>query len=329
MVGESMSIYDFGVGGYDLEFYCYELSDGQSISVVSDIGITTLDCFEISTAKNSIVFLRDDTTYSENVLVISLLDRSDLLLERYIFETQTDLLGVIRIIFHNEFITVYINNNWIHTFAVDTVYHPEEPKIWLNCNTGTVEISDVRLKELADWREAIYVDLETTGQNAISSVVLQRPVEITPNSRGNLVFQYGAEREQVELDFVTFLAVSESEPSFGCSDALVQFTKAAAVNDIEYAKDVGFVTRLLNFSDLDNGAIAATRIVQRKGREQRYQFDIVGRFHPSLELGDVAKISKVTGNNVALDYLITIESVNINQLKATFTMTAKGRKYLE
>lgn len=317
-----MTLYDFGVGGYDLEFYCESLDDGDSIIVSSNIAVTLADAEIPSEAVNYIVIERDQDEYYAIVK-----DKNETEIDRYVFELEGECLGLIRVVFHNEFCTVYVHDTWLHTFSFIYVYHPEEIDVYLSCNPDTIEITDVRLKELADWREAIFIDLETTGQNAIGSVILQRPLEIFPSSDGKLRFFYNVERDEVEVDFVHKYFRGESDNQASSSDAIVYFTRTGIVNDRICAQETGFITRLIRLPDLDNGAIPAAKKIQQMAREDGSKRRLSARLDARIEPGDIVTINKVA-NTTLVDDSIVVESIGITVSDRDSSMEISGRKYL-
>jgi hypothetical protein len=314
-----VSIYDFGVGGYDVVFTAPDLSSGQWIRVSSKAGITATDVASPLSAKTIV-----QVGYLGGKYYLSVLDKSAITVDTY---TSQDLahLGAVRIVFHNEFITVYVQDYWIHTFWFDSIYHPEEQEVKMSAS-GSLAITNVRLKELADWREAIFVDMETSSQNAISSVILQRPIDIRSGHDGEMIFEYDPPRSTETVKFVRQYTTSESETGAGCSDAVVYFTNAAVVIDDDYAEQVGFVTRMYRFPDLDNGAIRAARIAQKRARQSRKMHTATCRFHPRLEVGDIASIAfPATSTSRPIVSSFIVESIDFNMENGVQSMKISGR----
>jgi len=314
-----MTIYDFGVGGYDIVFTAPDLSNGEWIAVSSRAGVTAADAAAPASAKTYVVIGRTGDKY-----FISVHDSSDGQVDRY---TSSDLshLGEVRIVFHNEFITVYVQDYWIHTFWFDDIYHPEEQDIKMSCS-GSIAVTNIRLKELSDWREAIFVDMETNSQNAISSVILQRPIEIRSASGGEMVFVYDPDRDTQIIHFVRSLDIEQAESSQGCSDAIVYFTNVAVVVDDAYAEQVGFVTRMYRFPDLDNGAIRAATIQQRIARQSRKSYRSLSRFHPKVEVGDIVSIAfPASGSYLPVEANLIVDSINFSIESGAQSMTIQGR----
>jgi len=313
-----MTIYDFGVGGFDIEFSVASISQGQEIIVCSDIGVND-DAEDPDTSQCFVVLGRDATGYYFEVR-----DKNGDSVEE--FETPMSNLGKVRIIFHNAFCTTYIDDNWVYTFYFWDVYHPEEPNVGMKTVGGNITVYDIRLKELADWRDAIYVDMETSTQNAIRTAILQRPVDIYPNYEGKLVFEYDPVRDSDSVLFVKKHTYQEQDDPKASSDGIVESTYAGVAMDLQYAKTDGFVTRLYRLPDLDTGFIRAASILQMRGRQSEQGHDVACRINLQFEIGDIAEVDEnVTGTGTAIDRNFVIEGMTLAISDGRQEMTLSGR----
>lgn len=313
------SIYDFGVGGFDLVFTMPDLSSGQWVEVKANIAVCEEDAEDPASAVSYIRIGNDSEYY------VTLYDSGyRVMTTSYAPHIETG--GVVRIIFHNEFCTVYVDSLWLYTFSFDAVYYPEEPVVSMRASTN-ITVTGIRLKELSDWREAIFIDMETTSQNAIGSVVLQRPVDIRQNYLGQMVFEYDPVRSSREIKFIKEHAPEEYEPSNACSDAIVYFTNAAVVIDREFAKTHGFVTRMYRLPDLDNGAIRATRIMQKRARQSAFHHSVIMRYNPIYEVGDIAgAVYTASSTGYDEDADIIIEQMQISFANGEAKLVISGRE---
>ncbi|MGY5875139.1 MAG: hypothetical protein RTU30_05295 [Candidatus Thorarchaeota archaeon] len=316
-----MSLYDFGTGGFDIEFRLASLAIGEQIIVCSKVAVTATDADDPSTAKSYLVIEGNSGSGYD----FSMNDKSSSQVDK--FESDLEYLGVVRVIFHNEFCSVYVDHNWIYTFAFETVYHPEDPEVGLKTGGASIAVYDIRMKELSDWREAIFIDLETSTKNAISSAILQRPVDIYANYQGKLKFLYSPTRETVALDFIRSHRKTESaDVPMGCSDALVSFAYATVVNDLEYAEKVGFVTRFYRLPSLDNGAVEAARILQERARQSRISHTIAARIDPRVEVGDIVQLSEtLSGTGTSVDHNVIVETLSFQVSEGRQQMSISGR----
>jgi hypothetical protein len=313
-----MTIYDFGVGGYDIEFDVASISVGQEIIVCSGVGINA-DSDDPDTAKSFIVIGRDSTGY-----YLEARDKDGDSIEE--FESEMSNLGRIRVLFHNAFCTVYFDYNWVYTFYFYDVYHPEEPEVGLKTVGGSITVYNIRLKELADWREAIYVNMETSTQNAISTAILQRPVDMYPNWQGQLVFEYDPTRESDEVFIVKSHSVVETNHSKASSDGIVESVYSGVVMDLALAETDGFVTRMYSLPDLDNGFIRAASIIQTRARRSQYGHRVACRINVQFEIGDIAEIDEaVSGTGTSVIGNFVIENITLAISEGRQEMTLSGR----
>ena len=317
-----MSNYDFGTGGYDILYNidATTMSNDDSIIVCSTMAVTSTDADDMTTAK-SFVYATKQTDHFE----FTVRDKSGNIIETYL-DYDLEALGTVRVIAHGTFITIYVEDKWIHTFSVSDAQYPVSRYVALKTSGASLTVTDVRLKELADWREAVWIDMEQDSMNAISSVVLQRPVDIYPTWDGKLAFAYDPERDTVSLVKVTRMSSVHSDSQQACSDGIVYFTDTAVVIDPIYARDVGFTTRMFRLPDLGQDAIEATRIIQERNREARLRYSVSCRLSPQLEYGDIANIAFTkAGTGTSVDEDIIVENLNFTIEDGAQSMTVEGR----
>jgi len=314
-----MSTYDFGTGGYDIEFRRDTLSNGQELIVCAKIGITEDDVADPDTAKCFIVIGKDSNSY----YFVARDKNGDDVDE---FESQLSALGLIRVVFHNEFCTIYVDHYWIYTFGFDDIYHNVDPEVGLKTTGGGITVYDLRKKELSDWREAVYVELEISSQNAIRTAILQRPVDIYPNWEGRLVCEYNPNRNSDSVYFVKKHSEKRGDNSQACSDAVIQSTYAAVVTDVQYAMTDGFVTRMYRLPDLDSGYVQAAQIMQDRARRSNKEHSVQCRINIHFEIGDIANVSAtVSGTGRSLSESFVIENMSLSISEAKQQMSLSGR----
>lgn len=315
--------YDFGVGGYDIEFDCPDLSD-QAVMIRSNIAVTVADAATSGSGANDIII--GNSGGSGGYYYVSVEDMNGYEVEKY-FTDDLLRMGRVRVVFHNEFATIYVDERWVYTFSFEKVYIPDVVTLALHTSGGSITVTNIRKKELSDWREAIFIDMETTSQNAISSVVLQRPLDPRTNYEGDLVFEYEPVRSYMAvMPFVRKHNLRESESSQAASDAIVYFTRAAVVIDETFLNNYGFVTRMYRLPDLDNGAIHAAKIMQNKARQRLRMHTVTGRWYPEYELQDRARISTyLTGTGTLDEFDISIESISLSISEGEASMQMTGR----
>jgi len=311
--------YDFGTGGADIEFDVSTLSSGNSVEVVFGMQVaqTNGTFTSIESGKTYVKVTQGSSACELTVTCNSNTFRT--------FDYPYTANGHIRVIAHSYYITVYINRKWAHTFHFPYVSYRTERYVALS-SASNETVTNIRLKELADWREAIFIDMESSGLNAISSVILQRPVEIQPRYTGTLAFSYDPDRSEVTLIKAKVIEENKGIDSMVASDAIVYFSDVAVVTSEEVARDYGFITRMYRFPDLEQDAIQAARITVedaiRKSRMMRWS----SRYNPELELGDIAVFSfNKVGTGTAISKKAIVESIRINVGDGVFNFEGNGR----
>lgn len=311
------------LGGFDLEIeLASSLTSGQRIDIITDIAIVEEEAtstIRVSNSSGSIYL----TLFHEDV-------PSEIFLCYGAHSPKH-----IRVVYYHEFIAVELDELWQHTFYPSYVYY--------NTDVATVHIrpnysatvDSVRKRELSDWREAIFIDLETATANAIAGVIQQRPVEIYGRWDGSVRYQYTPlVRSTLDIkEFVHDYTIDQEENQQTAAEAIVYYIKTGMVVDPESFKRIGFVTRVYRLPDLDSGGLRAASISQLRARQQMKNHTIIGRLDPRLELGDVALVGtigdplRVPPNAKLLVEAAIIESLQISIDGKKASMTIRGRNY--
>jgi len=243
-------------------------------------------------------------------------------------------ISQVRVLFHNEFCTVYIDGAWAYTFSFAYTLYPEVLSTQMafydgtEAQSGTLTVTNVTIKELCDWRDAIFIDLETNAANAIQSIIQQRPVEIIPRSNGSVDFFYEPEtRPQVALSNIRKHTITEDDSKSASSDAIVYYSDVTVLSNEETLEDVGFITRMVRVPELDSGALRAAKVSQKRARQSMYRHHVEGRINLALEIDDVATAAYTPANeSLAHNHSFIVESVQLDLSSGNFNMTLEGRK---
>lgn len=311
--------YDFGTGGFDISFTVPELSTGESVSVVGGMILSITEITDdVDSSTVTITITKTSTGHS-----ITILDQNNATLIRYYSERSP--IGNIRVIAHSYFVTVYINDVWITTFHFPYVLYRLQRYVALK-SESSVTVTNIRLKELSDWREAIFIDLEASSMNAISSVILQRPVDIWPTWDGKLSFSFAPQRETVDLSHEKSINEKHGMDSLVASDAIAYFTNVAVIVSEQVARDYGFITRLVRLPDLDQDAIQSTVILVDDAIRKSKSTSFKARYNPILELGDIARMIFTradTGSSVQKE--VIVEDMRFTIMDGNFAFEGSGR----
>jgi hypothetical protein len=318
------------IGGFDVRFDIGSFAVGSSIELISNVCIV-----ENPTVENT-----NNEDYPESVLIInkqgsyvSLFYGADKYHLFEGFDYFVSFFSSIRVLFHDEFCTVYIDNAWAYTFSFSYISYPIDLSLEMayydgtTASTGTCNISNVDIQELYDWRDAIYIDLDTNTMNAIQSIIQQRPIEIVPKFDGSLQFYYEpSSRSSVPITKIKDYQHTTMDSKTACSDAIVYYSDVNVLSDNQSAKEVGLVTRIYRLSELDHGALKAAAVLQKKSRQSMKRHKVQGRINLALEIGDIGHIEYTavdTQATISEDFIV--ENIQLSLANGEFAMIAEGR----
>lgn len=237
-----------------------------------------------------------------------------------------------RMLFHDVFCSVYIDNVWVATFAYDLIVWPTDAvDIYMKADSDHT-VTDIVVTELFDWREAIYIESEMSAQSAIASIVQERPIELGPTVDGGLVFSYNIERDIVVYSNAVSKQIIRSHEEVdrtsgeAGSDAIVYSADIDFVSNQDFSDTDGFITRVLKLASLDHGAGTAARIILEKSYEDQNAHSIAMRPDPRLEMGDIMELHYLLpGTNRQVDVAIIVESLSIGLSEGVFEQRLTGR----
>ena len=229
-----------------------------------------------------------------------------------------------RILYHDNSVSVYADGNWVATFAVEEFVYPKQ--LAVNLSTA-ITITDVRYVELCDWREAVYIDLETDAHSALGSIIQERPVEMVFQSDGSVAFWYDKVREEITkpISPKQYRLVRPSALSASMDAIVYGIIDVGTVRSEDLAKEIGFATRIHRMSNLNRGGIRASKIIQQRSYESLEKREIAIRIDPRVELGDIVDASFVTKGmtrNVSARFIV--ESVDLDYGAATMQISGRG-----
>jgi hypothetical protein len=292
-----------GIPAYELDSFGYHLLD---IKIVSDSDGNDR-YFWISTLLNStpvdtsvFLFYNIPTAQPIDVWI-------------YLFDTN---------------VSVYFNGNWVYSYVMAfSDYLSYTPTISIKAVGGSIALSNIRREEIPDQRDAVYVDYESTGDNAIQSIYQQRPVLTSPDVENIMNFTYGATLDEVPSNFVRQYSLGEVVPSDLSSDGLVYYYDVAISVSAEVAKEVGFITRLYRLSELNSGGQEATNRIQKIALGHRHPVQLVQRLDPRLQLFDRIIIDLVvSGTETHITDDIIVEDIDISTVNGKYASTITGRR---
>jgi hypothetical protein len=309
-------------------FFTYPSNVAKSIDLLTNIqgvqqfGPEPEELEDVTISVTSVAYSGTIYIQIQTTLGTVVVDQSD-------FSTyQTTAIDfAVRIFFFDQFVSVYLNNKWVYSYAFSSVAYADDTTASIKLNGATTTITGIRRVELSDGREAIFVDYESNTESAIQSIIQQRPILMLPHVNRKLSFTYRAEKDTISAVFVNRYTERISHPSQLSSDGLVYSDDVGVSIDTETAREVGFITKLYRLPELTNGAIRAAGTLQRQARERRIAPTVAQRMDPRIELTDVLHVSlTVAGTLRQIDRYIVVENPSIAMKDGDYSMNITGRK---
>lgn len=237
-----------------------------------------------------------------------------------------------RLAFHEKNISLYQNGQWVATVALDALVYDQTTYIDVT-GSGSITFNDVLYRELPDWREAVYIDLETDGQSAISSVIQERPVEIHALPDGSLDFWYNKTGAEI-TGVVQARSIRRHRqiPKEGSSDAIVNaYDDVFTLQHSGFAATMGFASRLMRLPNMQAGAVEAAQILLNRLYEGRIKTILTIRPELAALIGDTYTYSyTLSGTGKVIAGTLYIEGHSLSIASAgrgvESQMTIEGRE---
>jgi len=235
----------------------------------------------------------------------------------------------IRIIQHDKYLTILLYNSWIYTFSLAMAEYPDPLIVKFKASASSFVLTDLYLRELSDWRDAIWMDMDTPGMNSIGNIIQERPVEVDPVTGGYLDFSYNRYRSTVSLLYEkAYSVITQDQPGAG-SHFVVNHEKVSSFSDTAFMDAVGFRSKYLQLSSLDSGAIYAAKQYALRARQNMERYKVTLPPDVRVEVGDLATISfTASGTNTVVSKTMIVEGINITLIDGEYVMTLEGRKYV-
>ena len=241
----------------------------------------------------------------------------------------------LRILYYGSNVSIHQNNRWVTTITLDKLIYTQASYIDIDAYSASyIALENIRIKDLGDWREAVYIDLETDGNAAIGSVIQERPVEIVSQSDGSLDFYYEYTRQLVTLSVPPQRhSFFEQDPKEAGSDGIIYGSgDVQTIQYAKFAKSKGLATRLIRVPNLDVGALETAQRMMDRMYESRGHHDLELRPNIRIQPGDKLAFNyTLAGTGTVKSYTIIVESVSLSiQMGKTKTagMKITGRNTL-
>lgn len=233
---------------------------------------------------------------------------------RALFTAPVDLgtkYHSVRIMICNRYASVILDDVWIATFCFTFEIPTTDGAMWL---LSGATYRNLRVREISDWREAIYIDFESSGQSAMQSILQERSVFTAGNSDGSLAVWYN-------FDYSRGAIVSTNQPrkhkmlenpQTAISDALVYAGEAFTLQYQDLAEAYGLSTRVIRVSSLDTGAVKAAHEIVRRMTASKKIDTIETRLDVRIETGDTLNIVYDSPDAGSVNRTIKVTSCSIN-----------------
>ena len=247
--------------------------------------------------------------------------------KKFVMGTMADAMCNIRIFIFDEFVSVYINDVWVSTNVLQTVFYQSEIEATLSVVGASIGLTNVVRSELADRREAVFADYEATTENVIQSIIQQRPIEYGPSVDRALEFTYTGTKDEVLAHHIRSWSETKEDNSGLSSDGIVYYEDVGIVIHPDTAEDVGFIVRMYRLSELDSGALKAANTYQTLAYQRRNIVTVVMRFDPRIEKRDILTLSAVaSGTERIITDAIIVENMSIDIVEGSSKMNILGRR---
>ena len=241
-----------------------------------------------------------------------------------------------RFLFHEDTLSFYQNNRWVWSIVFDELIYTQTTYLSLKLYALVLlEFTNIYIRDLHDWREAIYIDLETDGFSALSSIIQERPVEIEPTSDGSLRFYYDRERDVVIHPLAPiYHKHRRSLPQDAASDAIIYGAKeVVTIQNHDFSEALGFSTRLIRVPNLTVGGIEAGQRMLERTYQNRNRHEIGIRPDIRIEIGDILNIFyTASGTGRVVSFSVIVETVDLawsqSQSEVSTQMNITGRDYV-
>lgn len=297
--------FHFGTGGFDLHFKLPALGSGQWLKVAWNSAIVSAD-LNLSSPSASLEIRRTDTGFT-----LTLRNTNGGLVDRFSCTLPAGQASC-RVVVRNAMITVLIGDDWAHSFILRSVSHAEKPEIYLSAS-GVFTIRDVLLVELADGNDDVTIDVENNIENAIASVINNRPITVWSRYDGSINYAYEVPRSEIWSYVAKSIGLGWQLPTQAGSDLIVFHTNTAMFSDAELLRKRGFFTRVHKYPNLEAAAIRAGRKIQSLGKTDLERATITSPIIPQLELYDVVHLqATISGGQHAVDRWILVDDLKIS-----------------
>lgn len=247
----------------------------------------------------------------------------------YICDVQLEDETSWKVFFADSRVSVYVNDKSVYSYIMQGMQYPDEidPEVSIMAIDDDTTIFNIVRVELCDTRDAVFIDYENTADNAISSVIQERPIEIYPAVGRALEFSYNILKDIVYPSKIKKYTKTRSIPNGLSSDGIVYGRDVSMSNNDDTAYDFGLITRMYRMPDLNTGVKRAVRTTQKKLHQSTSKIEMISRFDPKFQAGDQCYVELiVTGTQTPVEESFIIEGISFSVSDGVYSQTVTGRK---
>lgn len=243
--------------------------------------------------------------------------------------------ATVRLVSQGEFFTMYINDKFIWTWHSTSFQGTNINYLGFSYYNGSsINLSNVRVPELGERREAAAIDPNKTALSSIGWVLEDRPIELFATNDGNFLASYFDDRDDageqlpggVIGDEIFVEQIVPTDTNF-FSVVQVYCEDVVELVDHDLAKEYGFIFYPMQASALSvaEGLKEAQRIMTR-AKELRETRSVNCKALLHLQRGDLLPVSYETPMGDSVQETLIVNDMNFKFTPAKFEMKMGARK---
>lgn len=241
----------------------------------------------------------------------------------------------VRLVSQGEFFTLYFNDKFIWTWHSTSFQGTDLNYLGFSYYNGTsIVLSNVRVPELGERREAAAIDVNRTAMNSIGGILEDRPVEIFATNNGNFLASYFDDRDDAGTQLPggvleEGIYVEQIIPTDTNFFSVVQVYCEDVVElvDNDLARAHGFVLLPIQASSMSvaEGLKEAQRVITRS-KELRDTRSINTKALLHIQRGDLLPVLYDADTGETIDETLIVNDTNYSFTPAKFEMKMGARK---
>ena len=269
--------YDFELGSFEAAFTLPALNNADWVQLATDTAAATADA-DLTAPGSALRLAKITDGYR---LTLHRTDGTEI--DR--FECEHPGAAEVRLAAHNDALSVFLDDRFVHTFFPKYVHYETEPGMIFSASKS-LTITDALVTELFDCRDKLEVDLQSSLANAISSVIGQKPIKAWATYDGAVCYAYDPPADDISVYRASSFERRRSLPQNAASDVMVMHQRLAVLTDVAALAQFGFMTRLVRFPELGSGAVRVGLHLLDSARRSAVHYTASGPIDPRVEMYD-------------------------------------------